>query len=174
MSLLKPGAAEATDGLLKPAAATTRPAGAGLLWGAALLAAAAAAVLWWPTRPTPVARVRRPTHPCATSPASAASATEPAPAEVGRYEMLVATAGGSQARIADELAARCPPRANAMRVVPLSDGGDAIIGLKSPGRLAIARFDVLRAARGSAASALRVLTPLFRKRCCSSFAAIRR
>jgi TRAP-type uncharacterized transport system substrate-binding protein len=43
----------------------------------------------------------------------------------------------------------------------LPGGVDPITGLQSPGRLAIARLDALRAARGSAAPPLRVLTPLF-------------
>ena len=75
--------------------------------------------------------------------------------------MLVATADGSHARMARELAGALSTEANAMRLVPLAGGADPITGLQSPGRLAIARLDALRAARSSAAPPLRVLTPLF-------------
>ena len=160
MSLPKGGATEAAAGMRVPAAATAQPARTGLLWGAALLAAAIAAVLWWPTRPTPPAVPVAPPA-VATAPASPEAADEPAPADVGRYDMLVAAAGGSHARIARELAGALSTEANAMRLVPLPGGADPITGLQSPGRLAIARLDALRAARGSAAPPLRVLTPLF-------------
>jgi TRAP-type uncharacterized transport system substrate-binding protein len=97
----------------------------------------------------------------ATAPASPEAADEPAPADVGRYDMLVAAVDGSHARIARELAGAMSTEANATRLVPLPGGTDPITGLQAPGRLAIARLDALRAARSSAAPPLRVLTPLF-------------
>ncbi len=75
--------------------------------------------------------------------------------------MLAAAADGAHQRIARELAGALSTEATAMRVVPVADGADAITGLRAPGRLAIAHFDALRAARGGAAPPLRVLTPLF-------------
>jgi hypothetical protein len=160
-SLPEPGVATAAAGVLVAAAANVRQARTGLLWGAALLAAAIAAVQWWSTRsPSPATPVAPP--PVTNAPASPPEPTaEPAPANVGRYDMLVAASDRSRARIARELAGALSTDGNAMQLVPLPGGAGPIAGLQSPGRLAIARLDALRAARASAAPPLRVLAPLF-------------
>ena len=116
---------------------------------------------WWLTRPTPAPTADSASVLAPAPPPAYTSAAEPAPAESGRYELLTATADGTHARIARELASALSTEATAIRAVPLADGTDPMTGLQAPGRLAIVRFDALRAARGSAASPLRVLTPLF-------------
>jgi hypothetical protein len=166
-------------GLPAPGVAAARPARTGLFWGAALLAgAAAAAALFWPSPstppppppPPPIAPAAPVTPtPVATAPASlepaaelaAAPAVEPAAAEGGGYEVLSVTTDGTHGRIARELADALSTEAAGMRTVSQADDTDPITWLQAPGRLAIARLDALRAARGSASPPLRVLTPLF-------------
>jgi hypothetical protein len=168
--LREAGASDAAAGLLAPAVANARPTRTGLLWGAALLAAAATTMLWWPKRPTPVAM-----PPAADSASASASALATAPvpspdsasaaagarAESARYEVVAAPADGNHSRITRELAGALATEAAAMRVVPLAAGASPITGLQAPGRVAVVRFDALRAARGASTPPLRVLTPLF-------------
>lgn len=131
-----------------------------------------------PAPPTqPVATV--PPSPVGASPATATGAPGAGPAtalsapmtipppppgttESGRFEVQVDAVDGSGDRIAHELARALSGGGTALRVVPVAEGADPVVGLRAPGRLAIARYDTLRAARGNAsAPPLRVLAPLY-------------
>jgi NMT1-like family len=184
MPLPEPGGSDAAGGPIGSAAAPAGPLRPRRLWVAAVLAMLAVvlvAALWWPTRPTPpAAPTASPSAAAApvsseaaapTTTADSASAAAPSLASVSavdpvrpagdRYEVLAVSAGGSRARIARELAGALSTGPTVTRAVSLPDGVDPITWLQTPGRLAIVRFDDLRAARGSAASPLRVLAPLF-------------
>ncbi len=104
------------------------------------------------------------TAPASLEPAAelaAAPAAAPAAAESGGYEVLSVTTDGTHGRIARELADALSTEAAGMRTVSQAEDTDPIAWLQAPGRLAIARLDALRAARGNASPPLRVLTPLF-------------
>lgn len=75
--------------------------------------------------------------------------------------MLTPTAADSPGAIERELAAALSTQPAAMQLVSVANDSGLISGLQARGRLAIAHFDALRAARGNAAAPLRVLTPLF-------------
>jgi uncharacterized protein len=75
--------------------------------------------------------------------------------------VMLATADQSRARMARELADALSTGGSAVHVVSLPEATEPINGLQAPGRLAIARFDALRAARAGVAPPLRVLTPLY-------------
>ena len=165
-----PVASKAAAGAPLPDATQTRPARVGLLWAAALLLGATAAILWWPTTPTPPlvasAPLPKPEAGSASAPAPAASppsasAAKPAATDAGRYSVLLATDDRRHARIARELAGALSTKGSATRVVPLPEATEPMTRTAGAGRLAIVRFDTLRAARDSAAPPLRVLTPLF-------------
>jgi len=71
-------------------------------------------------------------------------------------------AGGSDARIASELARAIDGGAVTVRTVAMAAGVDAIENLRAPRSLAIAQYDALRAARRSASTPpLRVLAPMY-------------
>jgi TRAP-type uncharacterized transport system substrate-binding protein len=131
------------------------------------------AALLWPSlqlRPSePVAM--SPETPSATPPqtvAPIASAPPPIVSDAPRAtpEPAIFTvrtiAGGSDARIAGELARAIGGGAGSARAVAAESGVDAVESLRAPRSLAIARYDALRAARSSeSAPPLRVLAPLY-------------
>lgn len=169
ISPMRPRDLDAADGRLAPDAATARPVRSNLVWRAGALAVLAAAVLWWFDRwvppATPIARSTEAAAPLpgadsvlGRSPASADASAPPLP---GRYELVGSTAGSTHSRLALELAGALSNKAQAVQVVPAPNAPDAMTGLPTQGRLAVVRFDTLRAARGTAAEPLRVLTPLF-------------
>jgi len=149
------GTADPASGLLAPAVASAWPVRQILLGVVALLLIAAAVVLWWLPQPAPSVDLS------AKLPVLAPPPTSPAVAESARYAVLAASTDGSHGAIERELAGALSTAATAVPVVAAADGSDVIAGLRAPARLAIARFDALRAARGSAGPPLRVLTALF-------------
>jgi len=104
----------------------------------------------------PEATAATPSAPSATVPGVLPDTTE-------RGIFTVRTnAGGSDARIAGELARAIGGGTASVRTVPAAAGFDAIESLRAPRSLAIARYDALRAARRSAsAPPLRVLAPMY-------------
>lgn len=166
---------------------SARPPHAALRWGGATLAVMVLGALLWsaqwgqpvapPATAPGVATV--PPSPVGASPATATGApgTSPAtalsapttmpplplgPTETGRFEVQVDAVDGSGDRIAHELARALSSGGAPLRVVPAAEGADPVVGLRAPGRLTIARYDALRAARNNvSAPPLRVLAPLY-------------
>jgi TRAP-type uncharacterized transport system substrate-binding protein len=97
----------------------------------------------------------------ASAPPLAVSGAPPVTTEPGPFTVWM-NAGGSDARIASELARAIGGGAASARAVTAATEVDAVESLRAPRSLAIARYDALRAARRSAsAPPLRVLAPLY-------------
>lgn len=97
----------------------------------------------------------------ASAPPVAAPGAPPETIEPGPFTVWM-NAGGSDARIASELARAIGGGAASARAVTAATEVDAVESLRAPRSLAIARYDALRAARRSAsAPPLRVLAPLY-------------
>ena len=97
----------------------------------------------------------------ASAPPMAVSGAPPETTEPGLFTVRM-NAGGSDARIASELARAIGGGAASARAVTAATEVDAVESLRAPRSLAIAQYDALRAARRSAsAPPLRVLAPLY-------------
>jgi TRAP-type uncharacterized transport system substrate-binding protein len=124
------------------------------------IAAAPATVLDAASAPiqtgAPSATAATASAPAATIPGAQPETTKPALFTVRM------NAGGSNARIASELARAIGGDASSARAVATASGVDAVESLRTPRSLAIVQYDALRAARRSpSAPPLRVLAPMY-------------
>lgn len=153
------------------AAQSGRPPHPALGWGAATLAVVVLGTSFWASQrgrpvalPANVPEVAAPrTLTPDPQPQPLASAPPPPTStETGRFEVQLDALDGSGDRIGHELARALSGGAAALPVVAVAEGADPLASLRVPGRLTIARYDALRAARGDAsAPPLRVLAPLY-------------
>ena len=141
----RPAAPEAAS----PEAPTTTPVAAA---PATALDAASAPI----QAGAPSATAATPSAPAATIPGAQPETPKPALFTVRM------NAGGSNARIASELARAIGGDASSARAVATASGVDAVESLRTPRSLAIVRYDALRTARRSpSAPPLRVLAPMY-------------
>lgn len=97
----------------------------------------------------------------ASAPPVGISGATPGTTEPGLFTVWM-NAGGSNARIASELASAIGSSGASVRAVTAATEVDAVESLRAPRSLAIAQYDALRAARRSASTPpLRVLAPLY-------------
>ncbi|MEP6872951.1 MAG: TAXI family TRAP transporter solute-binding subunit [Burkholderiales bacterium] len=97
----------------------------------------------------------------ASAPPVASPGAPPETTEPGLFTVWI-NAGGSDARIASELARAIGGGGAAARAVTAATAVDAVESLRAPRSLAIAQYEALRAARQTAsAPPLRVLAPLY-------------
>ena len=97
----------------------------------------------------------------ASAPAATIPGAQPEPTKPALFTVRT-NAGGSNARIASELARAIGGDPSSTRAVATASGVDAVESLRTPRSLAIVQYDALRTARRSpSAPPLRVLAPMY-------------